>query len=313
MCGYCIEYNTFTAIYNAHSGQSTNLDPNGIELIGYLQDLPDVQSILANLPADMADDGTLSSIIACRGLEILMAQGFDSAAYQSLLKTPAYLSALEVFTSAGDAENPLPADPRFDLSAAYWVWDKSTYFEPGYLDRQLRLWTLPDAMSLLKQYVDFRLQGIGLHRNDLEERMRQTGVFDPIEDITADDREAFDAHFPAFWCALHWLAMQPEGAPCLWEVISHEPIGVPEFAGLDLWFQRRAALLAYDRFGFVPFLKDLSPVRTELFQFIGLMRQITSEERASLLEALQQLEAPEPKGMYFNLRQWLETGDLQLS
>lgn len=310
MCGYCIETNTFCAIENARAGHPIDVAPDYIGLIGYLQDLPDIQSVLANLPTDMANDETLSSIIACRGLEILMAQGFDSAAYQSLLKTPAYHSALEAFTSAAGPENPSPADPRFDLSSACWVWDKSTFFEASYLDRQLQLWPLPEAMSLLKQYVDFRLKGIGLHRNDLEKQLRQTGVFDPIQDITEEDREVFAMHFPAFWGALHWLALHPEGLPCLWEVISNVPIGVPEFAGLELWLQRRAALLTYDRLGFAPFLNDLSPVRTELFQFIGLLRQVSREERAGLLEGLEQLETPEPQGMNFNLRQWLVTGEL---
>ncbi len=313
MCGYCIEHGSFTAIYNALSGQPINLDPNNIALIGYLQDFPDVHSVLAELSADMASDGTLSGIISCRGLEILLAQGFDSVAYQSLLNTPSYLSALEVLTSEAGPKSQLLADPRFDLSAACWVWEKPTYFEPGYLDRQLRLWSLPEAKSLLNQYVDFRLKGIGLHQNDLMERMKLTGVFDPIEDITAEDQTTFAVRFPAYWCAMHWLGHQPEGAEYLWEVIRNVPIGVPDFEGLELWFQRRAALITYDRVGFTPFLNDLSPMRTDLFQFIGLLRQVSSEERAGLLEGLKQLEAREPQGEHFSLWQWLETGDLQVS
>ena len=315
MCGYCIENNTFIMIARAQSGQFAyaDLHSNYILTIGYLQECPDILSALAATPTDVATDDLLQSILACRGLEILMSQGFASAAYQSLLKTQAYVAAIEAFTAEAEQKNHRPDDARFDISAASWTEDKRTYIEAGYLDAQLRQWSLRDAQTMLKQYVDFRLNGIGLHRNDLDELFRQTGVMDPIDDICAEDRHAFAAHFPAFWGALQWLGRHQVGASDIWEVVTKNPIGVPDFEGLELWFQRRAALLTYEQFGIAPFLKDLTLVRADLFQYINLMRPISREDQTSLLNALNQLEVADHVGANFSLRLWLEKDDLQVS
>ncbi len=286
MCGYCIEYNTFVNIASAPSAMFPYDNPQYIWAIGYLQECPDILPALAATPMDVATAGLLPTVLACRGLEVLMRQGFTSAMYQSLLKTPAYVAAIETFTAEAGQKKHLPDDARFDISAASWMEDTRTYSEAGYLDAQLRQWSLRDAQSLLRQYVDFHLNGVGLHRNDLDERFRQTGVQDPIDDICAEDRHAFAAYFPAFWTALQWLGRHPESTSDLWEVLSKDPIGVPDFEGLELWFQRRAALLTYEQFGIAPFMKDLTLVRADLFQYINLMHPVSGEDQTSLLNAL---------------------------
>jgi hypothetical protein len=315
MCGYCIEYNAFVMIASVQSGseQFADLYPQYLWAMGYLQDCPDIHATLAATSTDVATAGIIPTIIACRGMETLITQGFTSDAYQMHLKTPAYVAAIETFTEEAGQINHRPQDPRFDLSAFGWTEDRRTYIEPGYLEEQLQQWSLQDAKSLHKQYVDFRLKGIGLHRNDLNERFKQTGVLDPIEDICDEDRHALVAHFPAFWGALLWLGRHPDGMPYLWEVVTNDPIGVPYFYGLELWIQRQAALQTYDRFGIAPFLKDIASVRGDLFQFIGLLRPVSGEDKSSLLTALNQLEIDDIVGTDFSLRRWLEKGDLQVS
>lgn len=316
MCGYCIENNSFFMIARVQSGSeqfSDVLSQNHLGTIGYLQNCPDIHANLAATPTDMATDGLIPTIIACRGMETLMKQGFTSDAYQTLLKTPAYVAAIETFTAEAEQINHRPQDPRFDLTAFGWTENRRTYIEPGYLEAQLQQWSIQDAKSLHKQYVDFRLKGIGLHRNDLDERFKQTGVLDPIEDICAEDRHALIAHFPAFWGALLWLGWHPDGMPYLWEVVTNDPIGVPDFYALELWMQRQAALQTYDRFGIAPFLKDIASVRADLFQFIGLLRPVSGEDKSSLLTALNRLEVDDLVGANFSLRPWVEQGDLQVS
>jgi hypothetical protein len=315
MCGYCIEYNAFVMIASVQSGSDQFADflQDHLGTIGYLQDCPDIHAILAAMPTDVATAGLIPTIIACRGMETLMKQGFPSVAYQTFLKNPAYVAAIETFTEEAGQINQHPQEPRFDLTAFGWTEDRRTYIEPGYLEEQLQQWSLHDAKSLHKQYVDFRLKGIGLHRNDLDERFKQTGVLDPIEDICAEDRHALVAHFPAFWGALLWLGRHPDGMPYLWEVVTNDPIGVPDFYGLELWIQRQAALQTYDRFGIAPFLKDIASVRGDLFQFIGLLRPVSGEDKSSLLTALNQLEVNDIVGTDFSLRRWLEQGDLQVA
>lgn len=313
MCGYCIEYLTCTKLSSLLSGEAIPVLDEYLEAIGYLQEGPDFPSVLVATPSDVAVAGRIPTIIVCRGLEVLMEQGYTSATYQSLLKAPAYLAAVEMFTGNTGLNGHHLEDPRLDLSAWSWLRDEQTYTQDGHLDAQLHRRTMQDGTKLLQQYVEFRLKGIGMCRNDLDERFKQTGVLDPLDDICAEDRVAMAARFPAFWCAMYWLAQQPDGAQPLLEVVTQSPIGVPDFEGLELWLQRRAALITYDQFGLAPFLKNLSSVRTDLFQFIGLMRSISCEDQASLLLALNKLDVTDLEGEHFSLRQWLEKGDLLLA
>jgi hypothetical protein len=310
MCGYCIEDCILGMIADFQSGSAPLAD----HLSNYpyantcLQDCPDFNATLAATPTDVATAGIIPTIIACRGMETLMTQGFTSDAYQMHLKAPAYVAAIETFTAEAGQINHRHQEPRFDLTAAGWTEDRRTYIEPGYLEEQLQQWSLQDAKSLLKQYVDFSLKGIGLHRI----LFTQTGMLDPIEDICDEDAYAISAHMPAFWGALLWLGRHPDGMQYLWEVVSNDPIGIPDFERLELWFQRRAALQTYDRFGIAPFLKDIASVRADLFQFIGLLRPVSGEDKSSLLTALNQLDVDDLMGSNFSLRQWLEKGDLQV-
>jgi len=308
MCGYCIESSIIGMIADFQSGAEPLADrlSNYLYANNCLQDCPDFNATLAATPTDVATAGIIPTIIACRGMETLMTQGFTSDAYQKHLKTPAYVATIETFIA--EARQLNPQDHRFDLSAAGWTEDRRTYFEPGYLEEQLQQWSLQDAKSLLKQYVDFSLKGIGLCRI----RVKLNGVLDTIEDICAEDTHAISAHIPAFWGALLWLGRHPDGMQDLWEVVSNNPIGIPDYERLELWFQRRAALQIYDRFGIEPFLKDIASVRAELFQFIGLLRPVSREDQSSLLKALNQLEVDDHVGMSFSLRRWLERGDLQV-
>ena len=315
MCGYCIEHITCTKIAGIQSGQAIPPLTDYLEAISYLEDGPDFLAVLAATPEDRAREGIIPTLIACRSLEMLLFQDFYSDAYQALLKAPAFIAALEVFTDKSGQEGyGLPdADARFDLAAVAWVWDMQTYIKPWHFNAHLQHWTFQDGESLLKQYEDYRLKGIGLHHNDLDERFKQTGVFDPIEDITAEDRAAFAARFPAFWFALYWVGHHPERADALWGVVTQDPIGVPDFEGLELWLQRRAALITYDIYGLAPFTNNLAALRADLFQYIALMRQIPREGLADLLKALDQYEYPDHEGAHFSLRQWLKNGDLQVS
>ncbi len=315
MCGYCIENNAFGRLADAMAGRAVQPITRRIEAIAYLQNAPDIGQALAamTLPANVADCDVGALVIACRGLEVLVRQGFDSLAYQALLTCPTFMVAVSNVTGESRQNAYLAADPRFDLTVARWIVDRRTFTEAGYLDGMLRRWRLDDGVSLLRQYADFRLKGVGLHRNDLDAQFSQTGVYDPVQDLCTEDRQAVEDRFPAFWTALLWLEQQPEGAAHLWDMVCHDPIGVPDFEGLELWLQRRATLAAYDRPGLTPFLRDIASVRPELYQYVAVMRTISIGDRASLLDAVSRLEYGDHQGDNFSLRQWLEKGDLQVS
>jgi hypothetical protein len=57
-------------------------------------------------------------------------------------------------------------------------------------------------------------------------------------------------------------------------------------------------------------MKNIAFVLADLFQYIGLMHLVSREDQASLLNALNQLEAADHEGEHFSLRQWVEKGDM---
>ena len=44
-----------------------------------------------------------------------------------------------------------------------------------------------ESATVLRNYIDWWLKGDSLHNNDLNKRMEETGILDPIEDIVAVD------------------------------------------------------------------------------------------------------------------------------
>ena len=203
-------------------------------------------------------------------------------------------------------------DPRFALSDLQWIADKANFTDPGYLEGHLGRFTFQTAESTLEKYISFRLKGIGLRRNDLNQQFRDTGVLDPLQDVCAEDHLAVYRYFDAFWLALHWLGTRARDSARVWDLVTMDPIGVPDFDSPELWLQRRAALITYDRSGMAPFEAHLTSVRPELFQFLALMRPITHEEKCGLLDALARLPEEGYFGDSFDLGLWLEEGDLQV-
>lgn len=309
MCGYCFEGENLSN-NTMHLGvlppELKSLMPTNLE------DCLDILSALDSITPQQAERESVANVICCRGLEVLIEEGFSSKNYQALLNNSNFIAAVDVFTGEANRRRYLAEDPRFNLDIARWLLDKAVFTEVGYLENKISRWTRGEVESLLKLYADFYLDGVGLKRNDLNELMDETGVVDPIDDICIEDRQAFSARFPAFWCALHWLGGQAEDVPLLWKMVTQNAIGVPDFDGLELWLQRRAALISYDRKGFERFGGDLISIRPELIWYLALMRPITDAERAEVLVSLNQLAVEDLQGD-FSVRLWLETGDLQLA
>lgn len=309
MCGYCFEGGNLS--YNT---MQLEVLPSELQMLmpTNLEDCLDIHSALDSIAPQKEKLESVAMVICCRGLEVLIAEGFSSENYQALLSNSKFIAAVDVFTGEENRKRYLAEDPRFDLAIARWVLDKAVFTQVGYLENKMSRWTRGEVESLLKQYADFYLDGIGLKRNDLNKIMEETGVMDPIDDICIEDRQVFTDRFPAFWCALHWLGGQTEDVPLLWEMTTKNAIGVPDFEGLELWLQRRAALISYDLNGLERFGGNLTSIRPELFWYLALMRPLSDQERAVLLEALNQLTVDDLQGD-FSVRLWLETGDLQLA
>ncbi len=309
MCGYCLEGGSLS-----YDTMHLGVLPSELRLLipTNLQDSLDVHSAMDAITLQQAEHEPVANVICCRGLEVLIAEGFASKNYQALLNNPKFMAAVDVFTGESSKRRYLAEDSRFDLAIARWLLDSPVFTEDGYLKGQMSRWTFGEVESLLRQYTDFYLKGVGLNHIDLYKRFAETGVMDPLDDICIEDRLAFSDRFPAFWCALHWLGRHTENAPVLWDMVIQNGIGVPDFEGLNLWLQRRAALVSYDRNGFARFRECLTSIRPELFWYLALMRPIKDGERAELLGVLNQFGVDDLDGD-FSVRLWLETGDLQLA
>ena len=96
------------------------------------------------------------------------------------------------------------------------------------------------ACQILEHYVDWWIEGNGLTKNDLDEQMEKSGVFDPINDITDDDWGRFYDLLPLISFSVDVLGLTQPSNPILKKVGLNFPAGVPQFLGLDLWIMRKA-------------------------------------------------------------------------
>ncbi len=95
MCGYCTEQMAFSLLASSSSERIGNALKKPLMAIGYLQDCSDIPFAMELMPEKLAEDGQAAGVLSCRGLEILVSQGFDSGAYQALLASSVYRTALD--------------------------------------------------------------------------------------------------------------------------------------------------------------------------------------------------------------------------
>ncbi|SMP46015.1 hypothetical protein SAMN06295888_103212 [Desulfonatronum zhilinae] len=142
---------------------------------------------------------------------------------------------------------------------------------------------LPGQCSgLLNAYHDWWLQGNGLCRNDQDQLLRDTGVYDPIPDITDQERDRLDMLFPALFFAVSFLAQSPKSLDSIRRIALNEPSATPLFNGLDLWLRRKALIFAIrnDGPGFLldNLSRDFSPVLIRYaFMRLGPVRAIKTQ------------------------------------
>lgn len=109
---------------------------------------------------------------------------------------------------------------------------------------------LPGQCSeLLNAYHDWWLQGKGLCRNDQDHLLRDTGVYDPIPDITDQERDRLDMLFPALFFAVSFLGQSQKRLDSIRRIALKEPFATPLFNGLELWLRRRALIIAIQNHG----------------------------------------------------------------
>jgi hypothetical protein len=221
-----------------------------------------------------------------RAIEMLVAHGFESESYQALIQQPQFISAISVACVKGAETVLSDLDARLDASNFSWLFETDTYLKAGQFERHSNESIDPICYSLLNEYVGWWLDGGSVQHQDLNQRMQDTGIMDPIEDIPMAEQLLFSHRFPALWFSVLRISRLPTGTKMLWTIITKNPSGVPDFDGLDLWLQRRATLAYYDQQGLGPFLNEVESVREGLFQYLAAARINKVEEKNALIAAL---------------------------
>ncbi len=71
------------------------------------------------------------------------------------------------------------------------------------------------SLILLEQYYKWWLKGEDLTKNDLNKKLEETGVLDPIEDISCSDLERFYNLYPAIFFAMNYCGRNSPELPAL--------------------------------------------------------------------------------------------------
>lgn len=299
MCGYCTEQIAINAL-QISTTPDAEIFSHQLSLVMYLQEVLDLPTALRQLAkhavvnqldasASMhrtAANPWVASIIMCRAIEILVVHGFESAAYQELFQQPQFISAISVACENGAAAAHSDLDSHFKVSDFAWLVEKNTYLVPGCFKQHNSEASDQANTLLLNDYIDWWLDGGSIPHQDIDQIFKDTGIFDPIYDIPETERLQLSGCFTALWFAMLRTTYLPAGAKILWTIITRNPSGIPDFDGLDLWLQRRAALAYYDQQGIGPILNEFHSVRTELLQYLAAARISKAEEKNALIAAL---------------------------
>jgi hypothetical protein len=281
MCGYCTESIAIRALQPRE-----NIDSSSGFLYLYLEEVRDFPGALRQLSLETVSRSYIASITMYRAIEMLVAHGFKSESYQALIQQPQFILAISVACIKGAETVLSDLDARLDASDFEWLFEADTYFKAGHFERHSNESIDPICITLLNEYVGWWLDGGSIQHQDLNQRMLDTGIMDPIEDIPEVDQLLFSHRFPALWFSLLRISSLQSGTEMLWTIITKNPSGVPDFDGLDLWLQRRATLANYDQQGLGPFLNEVESVREGLFQYLAAARINRVEEKNALIAAL---------------------------
>lgn len=312
MCGHCTERQAFNVLESQRKVQQPPVS-GWLDCEFYLQEAGQLIHAMNRITvsARRKKNNPLSlfspEVVLCRGLEVLFRDGFDSSAYQQLLSNPQFRLVLGVTCSDGLPQEFSALSPILGIEPFGALYNERTF---ACRDAAARL--MPNAplklaaVAILEHYIQWWHLGVGLVKNDLDKRMEETGIMDPIEDISDESHAEFKALFRTFWYSLLLLGPDPSHGTLLVKLMAAQPKGIPLFVAHDLWLQRQAALYLYDLQGLAPFIKNLGEYRTSLLYYIDLKRGIRSDEKSALQQAVGLL----PKGVLwdhnFDLTDWLD-------
>ncbi len=289
MCGYCTETFALMACLPHHPDSPSEAESTFLDV--HLQEVRNLPDALTQLTTRSVTKPHIAFIILCRALETLVESGFRSAIYQELLQHPMFSVAILTACSAFQELAADSVETRLKPNEFAWIFEKDIYLVLGSFEQYSDKVSEQTCINLLNEYIAWWLEDGNVPHQDLNQRMEDFGIMDPIEDIPASERSLLEIRFPALLYSLTKASVTPDGKSVLWTIVTKSPSGVPFFDGLDLWLQRRATQLIFDRHGLAPFLICLKetncPIRVELFEILAASKPLSAEDKTLLLAALE--------------------------
>lgn len=242
VCGYCVEQVLINDILEQEwsTGKPILEDQvHGILLPCHAQESNFIlHSVKFARSRDMVDE--VLPILHCRALEKIILRP------ESALETS--LPQMALAKHYHEYQRTLPYTWPYEsiinlLPAPAWAtlyWPEFVFSRKAWEDFMHIQDLLDQATSLVQAYCTWWLQGHEQAKNDLQQRMDETGVLDPLEDINEHEWERFHSLFPALYFALCYLGGKGLNLDVVEKVALTSPNGVPLFSGHDLWLQRKA-------------------------------------------------------------------------
>jgi hypothetical protein len=288
MCGYCTELIAILALQPDHQDSPSDSSPSMGDV--YLQEVRDLPEAFRRLGANNTSKPYIALVIMCRAIDMLVREGFHSTTYQEMLRLPQFVSAISVACEECAKAALDDTDSRLNSHEFAWLADRNTYLTPGCFEQHCDLTVQRSCIALLSEYVEWWLAGGSVDRQYFDPARIDMGK-ESADKLYAIDYDLFDRRFPALWFSLNLVARQSPAESVMWDIAEKCPAGITLFSGLDLWLQRRAVLACYDQQGISYLLESVPKLRSELFQFLAAARAIKSEDKASLIAALEGYES----------------------
>lgn len=241
MCGFCT-YEYFIQEFRRAGGdckKTLQCDCYGIDLV-LVQEAPLSVDILNLIEGRLGQDMLLYLSLWVRMLELLVAGKTDTDIYQrgvSLLNNSSWKEALK----PPCGEGPFGSDTAWDFLYCHEIFQEKHFFRGAgraKYDKQ--------AIEALEVFHSWWCCGEGLAKNDIEAIARETGVFDPLDELPGESWEQFltlypIVHFALVYVALHSEVGAGEKKSILKKFMTDLPPRCPNWKfPYDLWLQKTA-------------------------------------------------------------------------
>lgn len=331
MCGYCTEKIALIILSEESRGsqKKRHLMDDHLGRYFYLRETTYFPYALDRIKRDMIRkkqamlSEVMPEIVLLRGLEILLSQGFDSPAYQKLIRNPLFKKSIAASCCSAERKYFDSLTEGLEIVHLGLLYDAETFLTAERSKNLLALaLALPACQNLLKHYISWWLDGKEIEISGFMAKMGELDIWDRINRAEYADQSqaaafsrALDYRFSLLVRALYFsilmLGSCSAGKKMLLAVAQRYPAETPGFDCVDLWLQRVGALKLYDMEGFDIFCKHVTTIRATSYYYINLVRGFSIEQKKLLLEEVTRNPDAEHNDNMLSITNWLcdESGE----